>query len=161
MQKLKYFKGVKMKSLFKAVALITFFSILTRIAGFFFRIYLSRTIGAEALGIYQVSFSIFMVLLTLVASGLPLIISRNTAKYISIGDKKGEKGMMTSSLIFALVTSLLVCALAFAFKGVLSKIFTDERCINILIILLPALVFSAIYSVFRGWMWGKNNYFCV
>lgn len=161
MQKLKYFKGVKMKSLFKAVALITFFSILTRIAGFFFRIYLSRTIGAEALGIYQVSFSIFMVLLTLVASGLPLIISRNTAKYISIGNKKGEKGMMTSSLIFALVTSLLVCALAFAFKGVLSKIFTDERCINILIILLPALVFSAIYSVFRGWMWGKNNYFCV
>ena len=45
-----------MKSLVKTVALITGFSILTRIAGFLFRVYLSRAIGAEALGLYQVAF---------------------------------------------------------------------------------------------------------
>lgn len=150
-----------MKSLFKAVALITFFSVLTRVAGFFFRIYLSRTIGAESLGIYQVSFSIFMVLLTLVASGLPLIISRNTAKFVSTGDKKQESSMLTSSLLFSIAMAIVVCLLAVLLKDVLANIFTDSRCISILLILLPALVFSAIYNVFRGWMWGKNNYFCV
>ncbi len=74
-------KGDSMKSLFKTVALITFFSILTRIAGFFFRIYLSRVIGAESLGMYQVASSIFMVLLTVVSSGIPLIISRMGAGF--------------------------------------------------------------------------------
>ena len=52
-----------MKSLFKTVFIIMFFSALTRLAGFLFRIYLSRKLGAESLGIYQISFSIFMVLL--------------------------------------------------------------------------------------------------
>lgn len=150
-----------MKSLFKAVALITFFSVLTRVAGFFFRIYLSRTIGAEALGVYQVAFSIFMVLLTLVSSGLPLIISRNTAKYISLKQKNQEKSMLTSSMIFSVIVSVIICVLVFAFKNVLVKIFTDEYCISILIVLLPALIFSAVYGVIRGWMWGKNNFFCV
>ena len=150
-----------MKSLFKAVALITFFSIITRVAGFFFRIYLSRMIGAEALGVYQVAFSIFMVLLTLVTSGLPLIISRNTAKFISLNQKSKEKSMLSSSLIFSLILAVVVCVVVFLFKNLLLKIFTDERCINILIVLLPALIFSAVYAVIRGWMWGKNNFFCV
>ena len=63
-----------MKSLVKTVVLITGFSVLTRIVGFLFRIYLSRTVGAEALGLYQVAFSVFMVLLTVVSSGLPFVI---------------------------------------------------------------------------------------
>lgn len=150
-----------MKSLFKAVALITFFSVLTRLAGFLFRIYLSRAIGAEALGIYQVSFSIFMVLVTIVSSGIPLIISRNTAKYTTLQDKQAEKSLIGGSLIFSLVLSLIVCLFVLLFKSLLSHIFTDERCINILIVLLPAVVFSGLYGTFRGWLWGKNNYFGV
>lgn len=150
-----------MKSLFKAVALITFFSILTRLAGFLFRIYLSRAIGAEALGVYQVSLSIFMVLVTLVSSGIPLIISRNTAKYSALKDKKSEKGLISGSLVYSLILSLVVCLAVVLFKDVLKIIFTDERCINILIILLPAVIFSGIYGTFRGWLWGKNNYFGV
>ena len=78
-----------MKSLFKTVALITIFSVLTRIAGFIFRIILSREVGAEGLGIYQVAFSVFMVLLTIISSGLPLIISRLTAGYNA--KKEGKK----------------------------------------------------------------------
>ena len=150
-----------MKSLFKAVALITFFSILTRLAGFLFRIYLSRAIGAEALGIYQVSFSIFMVLITIVSSGIPLIISRNTAKYTALQDKQSEKNLIAGSMIFSIILSLIVCLFVLIFRNLFTKIFTDERCINILIVLLPAVVFSGIYGTFRGWLWGKNNYFGV
>ncbi len=75
-----------MKSLFKTVALITFFSVITRVVGFLFRIYLSRTVGAEALGMYQVAFSIFMVLLTIISSGLPLVISRMNSSFIINSD---------------------------------------------------------------------------
>lgn len=150
-----------MKSLFKAVAMITFFSVLTRLAGFLFRIYLSRTIGAEALGIYQVSLSIFMVLITIVSSGLPLIISRNTAKYTALKDKKSENSLMGSSVIFTTILSIVVVLLVVIFKDVLKVFFTDDRCTQILFYLLPAVVFSAVYGAFKGWLWGKNNYFGV
>ncbi len=150
-----------MKSLFKAVALITFFSVLTRAAGFFFRIYLSRTIGAEALGIYQISLSVFFVLATVVSSGIPLIISRNTAKYITLKDKASEKRMMGSSLVLTAILSLIVCAFVLIFKDVFSFLFTDKRCYPILLLFLPAVLFTGIFGAFKGYLWGKNNYFGV
>lgn len=150
-----------MKSLFKTVALITFFSILTRIAGFFFRIYLSRVIGAEALGMYQVASSIFMVLLTVVSSGIPLIISRMGAAFRAKKESKKEASLTATALIFALIISLILCLVVFLFRSLFSKLFTDQRCMQILIILLPSLVFSAVYSVFRGALWGQGNYFAL
>ncbi|MBQ3493879.1 MAG: oligosaccharide flippase family protein, partial [Clostridia bacterium] len=147
-----------MKSLFKTVFLIIIFSGITRVLGFVFRIWLSRTIGSEALGLYQISFSIFTVLLTLVSSGLPLVISRTTAKQISEKDKKGEAKTLTSALVISVGLAIVVSLLILIFQKPLSAIFADERCMPILICLLPALVFSAIYSSIRGNMWGHNNY---
>lgn len=150
-----------MKSLGKAVVLITAFSVLTRLLGFLFRIFLSRTIGAEAIGIYQVASSVFMIFVTVVSSGLPLIISRMTASYRVKNDKKNMARLVTSSLLLALVVSVALCAILLVFKNVFAKMFTDEACIMVLIALMPGIVFSAVYSVFRGALWGKDNYFAL
>ena len=150
-----------MKSLVKTVVLITGFSVLTRVAGFLFRIYLSRAIGAEALGLYQVAFSVFTVLMTIISSGLPFIISRMSASYRIGGDKKRSGKLVSSALILGLVISLTICGLVLLMRNIFAGLFTDEACILILIALLPALVFSAVYSVFRGALWGQDNYFAL
>lgn len=150
-----------MKSLFKAVALITVFSVLTRALGFFFRIYLSRVLGAEALGLYQVSMSVFGVLLTVVSSGLPLVISKLSAGLDAKGQKKEEHSMVTTALIIGLISSIILCTVVFIFNKVFSLLFTDDRCMLILIIMLPAVIFSSVYSTFRGALWGHSNFFAV
>lgn len=150
-----------MKSIFKSVAIITIFAVITRILGFVFRIYLSRVLGSEMLGIYQISFSIFGVLIMLVSSGLPLVISKLTAKYSAQGDKMSEHKMMTSALILSLIFSLGLCAITLALSPVLNIILVDKQCVAILFLLLPAVVFSAVYSVFRGNLWGHDKYFGV
>ena len=150
-----------MKSLVKTVALITGFSILTRIAGFLFRVYLSRAIGAEALGLYQVAFLVFIVLLTIVSSGLPFIVSRLTASYRVGENYKKQSGLLMSAIIIGLVVSVLLCGCVLIFRNVFSKLFTDASCMMILIVLLPALVFSSVYSVVRGALWGQGNYFAL
>lgn len=148
-----------MKSIFKNVALITAFTFLTRALGFFFRVYLSRAIGAEALGIYQVALSVFLVLLTLVSSGFTLIISRTTAS-LRVGKNKREIGsLISSSLLLGLVVSVILCLIVFLFRNIFANLFTDQSCIHILIILMPSLIFSSVYCVFRGAMWGNNNFF--
>ncbi|MDD3397338.1 MAG: oligosaccharide flippase family protein [Clostridia bacterium] len=148
-----------MKSIFKAVALITFFTVITRLLGFFFRVYLSREIGAEALGIFQVALVIFMVLVTLVSSGLPLVISKISSRLHIKGEVKKERAMITTALILSTLVATVACLIIFIFNRLLNAVFTDERCIVLLIILLPAVIFSAIYSTFRGWFWGHSNYF--
>ena len=150
-----------MKSLFKAVALITFFSVLTRALGFFFRIFLSRELGAEALGLYQVSMSVFGVLLTVVSSGLPLVISKLSAGLEAKGQKKEEHSMVTTALIIGLISSIILCVVVLIFNKVFNLLFTDDRCMIILIVMLPAVVFSSIYSTFRGALWGHSNFFAV
>lgn len=148
-----------MKSIVKNVAIITLFSCFTRFLGFLFRIFLSRAIGAEALGLYQVALSVFMILLTIVSSGFTLIISRMTATYRVKNDKKAMASLTTTAMFVGLIVSILLCLIVLVFQNIFKLMFTERDCINILIILLPSLVFSAIYSVFRGAMWGCDNYF--
>lgn len=148
-----------MKSIFKSVALITGFTFLTRALGFFFRVYLSRAIGAEALGMYQVALSVFLVLLTLVSSGFTLIISRTTASLRVSKNRRQIGSLISSSLLVGLAVSIILCLIVFLFRNIFSNLFTDKNCMLILIILMPSLVFSSVYSVFRGAMWGNNNFF--
>ena len=82
-----------------------------------FRIFLSRTIGAEALGMYQVALSVFLVLLTIVSSGFTLIISRMTAGYRVDTDKKAMGSLVTTSMIVGLVVSIFLTLLILIFKN--------------------------------------------
>lgn len=148
-----------MKSLFKTVALITIFSILTRISGFIFRIILSRVVGAEGVGLYQVASSVFMVLLTVISSGLPLIISRMNAGFSAKKDRRREGSLVSVALIYTLSLSVVLCLIVILFKGIFTNLFTEERCYEVLLVLLPSLIFSSVYCVFRGALWGKGNYF--
>ena len=113
------------------------------------------------LGIYQVAFSVFMVLIVIVASGLPLTVSKQTAKYQVSDNKLGQYGVVGSALIIGLVVSIFICLIFIIFRNFIGFLFTDERSLIILLCLLPAVVFSAIYSAFRGSLWGTKNYFFV
>ena len=150
-----------MKSLFKTVALITVFSVLTRVCGFIFRIILSREVGAEGVGLYQVASSVLMVLMTVLSSGLPLIISRMSANFAVKKESKKESSFITVALIFTLSLSLILCLIVLLFRSLFSMVFTEQRCYEILLVLLPSLIFSSVYSVFRGALWGKGNYFAL
>ncbi len=148
-----------MKSLFKTVFVITGFAVITRILGFIFRIYLSRTLGTEMLGLYQVSLSVFMVLLTIITSGLPLVISKLSAKFFVKKDSESEAKLISASLIISIVSSLILIGLVLIFKNLFSLLFTDDRCYPILVVMLPAVLFSGVYSVFIFFLWGNSNYF--
>ena len=150
-----------MKKLLKALLILTSFSVLTRALGFLFRIFLSRLIGAEGLGIYQISFSVYMVLETFIASGLPLIVSKITSSIEIEKNKNKEHNLVSTALLIGVITSLIVCLIVLLFKNIFGLIFTDKRCLNILITLLPALVFSSVYSILRGNLWGHRKYFLV
>ena len=149
------------KTLFQSVLIVAGFTVLTRFLGFLFRIYLSRELGAELLGVYQVAFSVFMVLTVIVSSGIPLSVSKSTARFKVDGNKKGEGEIVSSALLVGVLISVVLCSIILIFHQPISSLFADERCIIILLTLLPAVIFSAVYSAFRGSMWGSQDYFNV
>ena len=148
-----------MKSIFKAVAVVTIFSVITRTLGFFFRIYLSRKLGAEGIGLYQMATSVLGIFMTLIASGIPLSTAKLVSKYESQNDLVKRNKVVTSALIVALSIAIFSSIFIIVLKHVWNIVLTDSRAVEILIILIPSIIFSSIYAVFRGALWGKSDYF--
>ena len=117
--------------------------------------------GAELLGVYQVAFSVFMVLIVVVSSGLPLTVSKLTAKYKTEKNREGQFGVVSSALVLGFGVACMLCLIIIIFQNSISNMFTDNRTMPILLTLLPAVIFSAVYSSFRGSLWGTRNYFFV
>ena len=68
------------KKLFiKGTLLLTFAGLLSRLMGFFYRIFLSHTIGAHGLGIFQLILPLQILIMSICASGIQTAISRLTA----------------------------------------------------------------------------------
>ncbi len=147
-----------MRKFFKTVAIVTVFSVCEKALGFLYRIYLSRTIGAEGLGLYQVALSIFALLFTVCSSGTPITVSRLMTKYKAEGKKDAVFRVISAGLAITLLISLPICALCYILGGKLSFLFADERCLNIFLVVLPGLVFTSVYAVFRGVFWGNKDF---
>lgn len=149
------------KKFLKAMFCVTFFSVATRALGFLLKIYLSRSLGSVLLGSYQVAMSIFSVMMTFVSSGIPVVLSRNVSYYAGNKDKKSIGSIVSSGLIITGVICLIVSLLVVLFPNLLSVIFTSNASVEMIYILLPALVFSSIYEVLRGALWGRQKFFII
>ena len=148
------------KNIISSFMIITVFNALDRALGFLFRIYLSREMGAESMGVYQVASSVFMALLTFITSGIPLVVSKSTAKAERNGQTHRLSSISTAALCIGLTTGAAAVAATFALRPLLSSLM-GERAVASLLMLVPSLLFSAIYSAFRGNLWGRSKFFVV
>ena len=140
---------------------VTFFSVATRALGFVLKIYLSRSLGSVMLGSYQVAMSIFGVMMTFVSSGIPIVLSRNVSYFSGNNDKKSIGSIVSSGLIITGIICLVASLAIILFPNLLSLLFTSTASIEMIYILLPALVFSSIYEVLRGALWGRQKFFII
>lgn len=147
-----------MKNIVKAVFTLTLFSLIDRILGFAFKIYLSLELGAESLGVYQVALSIFFLLLTLTTSGVPLIVSKLTAKYKIRNTPLQEHKTVSAALVIGIVLSCAICLIFYSLSGAIKNLFSSAESMTVLLILLPGVIFSGIYAAFRGNLWGHQRY---
>lgn len=135
------------------------FSILTRLTSFFFKIFLSRKVGAEVLGLFQMATSVFGLFCTIACSGIPLMLSRKTAELSAVGKKEKEiSGVVTGAALFSLGIAFILSFGAILFREKLASAFSDDRCVKLFYIILPALFSTALYQIFRGYLMGRGRY---
>lgn len=145
-------------SIYKTTAQVTFFSTVEKSLSFFYRIALSRMIGAEGLGIYQIALSVFSVLLTAASSGVPITVSRLITKQNALGNTAGRNAVVTAGIVSTLIFTVPAVALIFGGQKIFGLLFSDERCLAVFLIILPGLIITSIYSVMRGAFWGDKQF---
>ena len=140
---------------------LTMFSVLTRCLGFLYKIYLSRIMTTTELGIYNQTLSIYMVLITIVSSSIPLTISKITSLNKSNNKQYLTNYSVTSSLILSTALSIVLCMMIIVLKPLIIMLLGNVEGYNIMITLIPSVIFTALYSQIRGYLWGLENYFAV
>ena len=137
---------------------VTALSVAERGLGFLYRIALSRLIGAEGLGLYQVALSLFSLFLTVGTGGIPITVSRMISKSKAESRPFDEPRAVSAGVVLSLLLTLPVCLILIPFGGRLGFLFTDERAFSVFRILMVGLCFSSLYAVFRGYFWGNQQF---
>ena len=156
--KAKRLKKEKKQNIYKSAAMVTVFSTVEKGLSFIYRIILTRSIGAEGLGIYQICLTVFAVFLTVASSGVPVTVSRLMAKSRATGDIHGRHSAVTAGVLCTLMLTIPIALILFFGRNVFGFLFSDSRCADIFIILLPGLVLTSVYAVIRGSFWGSKQF---
>ena len=119
-------------------------------------ILLSRILGGEGIGIYQMAFPIYLLLLQVSSAGVPIAISILTAERLALNDYTGAKRVFNISFTMLTITGL-IASLAMFFGAdwlISSGIIQESRAYYSLIALAPAIFFVTWISCFRGYIQG-------
>lgn len=142
----------------RGTLLLTIAGLISRIMGFFYRIFLANTIGAEGMGIYQLIFPIYSVCFSLCASGIETAISKLTAEKIAIGKPGEASGILKAGLFLTLTLSLSCSLIIFNYAEILAEIFLKEpRCTPLLKILAVTIPFGTLQSCICGYYFGIHK----
>lgn len=149
-----------MKNKFLRGALIlTIAGLLVKVLGSVNRILLSRLLGGEGIGLYQIAYPIYLLIIAISAAGVPTAISIMVAKLVA------KKDYLGAQRIFKVSAGLMVLAGAF-FAALLyvttrwliaTEIIRDTRAYYALLALIPAVFFATILASFRGYFQGYQN----
>ncbi|MFI3228578.1 MAG: oligosaccharide flippase family protein [Bacillota bacterium] len=146
------------KKIFKAVATVTTLSVATRAISFVFKIYLSRTLGAEVMGLYQICLSVFFLFSALAAGGLSTVLSRRVAEVNTKKDNDRGITMLSTALAVGSGIALTLIALIFIFEPYMELLFSDDRAVPLFLVMCPALLSTTVYCLIRSWFCGNKQF---
>lgn len=158
--------------LFTGTLLLTLAGLLSRIIGFFYRIFLSHTIGAEGLGIYQLIFPVYALTFSLTVAGIQTAISKFVAEAaardsfpVSFSRERSQCGKYPGSftylyagLLLSLLLSFLCTVFLYGYADFLAlRVLGEARCGPLLKILSLTIPFGAIHASINGYYYGLKK----
>ena len=143
----------KTHPLITGTILLTAAGLLSRVLGFFYRIFLSRTIGAEGLGIYQMIFPIYGIFFSLCAGSIQTAISRFTA-----ADPDHAKRTLLSGFSLSFAMSLAAAFVIRHFSVPLAEhVLMEPRCAPLLSVMAFAIPCTSVHACICGYYYGKEK----
>lgn len=140
-------------ALLTGTLLLTSAGLITRVLGFFYRIFLSRTIGAEGLGVFNLIHPVFGICFALCAGSIQTAISQSVAANV----RKG-RSIFRTGLIISVGISIILAYGIIQFKDLIAaNILMEPRCAPLLIFVAVSVPCSAIHACINGYYYGMQR----
>jgi stage V sporulation protein B len=144
------------ESLVRGAAALAAAGLLIKISNLAVRVPLTRMIGSESLGIYQMALPAFWALFHLAAGGVPVAVQNLVAEYTEKGRRSVADQVLRIALSYTFVAGGLATMLLLAGAPLLAKVQGEPRAYWPLVALAPAVFLSAIDLIYRSYLQGRK-----
>ena len=143
------------KKILKGTLILTIFGIITKLIGFYYRIFIAENIGATGVGIYQMALPLLGLFAAIGNAGIELttslIISESKTKKSELINLR--KCFFVSIFLSTIATVLLVVCIPF-----IGNLYPNNMYIeHMLFLLSPTILLMSLHSVISGYFLSKNN----
>ncbi len=145
------------KSIVGGITVLGMSGFICKVVGALYRIPLAWIIGESGLGMYQLVFPTYNMLLTISAAGIPVAISRMVSFHLAKNDPRNAKRVYRLALTVLLCLGLLSTVLMFVFSPQLAARVGDPETRLGFMAIAPAVLMVCIMSSLRGFMQGQMN----
>ena len=140
----------------KGALILTVAGFMVKILGSVNRILLSRMLTGEGIGLYQMAYPVYLLLLSVSSAGVPVAVSILVAEKVARKEYREAHRIFKVTLALMLVAGLLFAGCLYLLAGYLidQGFIRDSRAYLALVVLTPAVFFSSILASFRGYFQG-------
>ncbi len=138
--------------------ILTLTGIISRVIGFFYRIFLSHHIGEEGMGIFQLLAPVMALSFSFTCAGIQTSISKYTASYIA--KKQHASALRILFTGFVLSFTLSVFTACFLYQNapwIATAFLMEKRCEPLVRIFSLSLPFACLHSCINGYYYGLKK----
>ena len=142
----------------KGTLILTCTGLLSRLAGFFYRIFLSHTIGAQGVGIYQLSLPLSTLLLAVTALGMQAVISRVCASLSALGKDHQAKDAFLLGTGICMFCSVCISFLLYKNAGLFAvQILKEPATLPLVYLMAFSFPLSALHTCINSYYYSMKQ----
>ena len=147
-------KRTQTHPLITGTIILTMTGLISRLMGFFYRIYLSRIFGEEGMGIYQLTGPVLSISYSLTSAAFQTAISKLVAENTAKRQENRSKPLI-AALFVSLPLSILCNYIVYFYSDFIAySLLAEPRTASMLRILSFAIPITCIHSCINGYFYG-------
>ncbi|MCY0879640.1 MAG: polysaccharide biosynthesis protein [Firmicutes bacterium] len=133
-------------------------SFISKLIGAVYRIFLPRVLGDYGVGLFQMAYPLYAILLAVSVNGIPTALAKQTAEKLSRQDVDGAERLASwAQLMLGLVGLALAAVMELLAPQIAVGLFEEPAATWSIRALAPALAFVALEASFRGYFQGYQD----
>lgn len=136
---------------------LTALSAVSQLLGFGYRVALSRLVGAEVMGLYQLIMPVYSVIMSLTAVGLVSACSNLTSRHLALGSRRAADQTVSTCLkLFFLLLLPVGAAVVLNSDAISVHLLGDARTQLGLILLVPCVALTGVENIHKHFFYGSG-----
>ncbi len=147
-----------LNAMWSGTLVLTATGLFAQLVGFFYRLMLSRLIGAETMGLYQLVMPVYSMFMSITAVGLTVAVSTRSAHCHAIGDDAGIGRVLGAGLrSFFLLAIPLGVVVVWASDPISVYLLGDARTRLGVVLLVPCMLLTGVENLHKHCFYGKGR----